>query len=67
MEDGEMMGNVTTVCYGEKIEWESREQAEKFSLRAMHGSEGSEQDRYTNILVKLQMEMDYCTDDGTLL
>lgn len=52
------MGNVTTVCYGEKIEWESREQAENFFLRTMYGSEGSEQDRYINILVKLQMEMD---------
>ena len=62
-----MMGNVTTVCYGEKTEWESREQAKKFFLRAMYGSEGSEQDRYTNILVKLQMGMDYCTGDGTLL
>ena len=67
MEEGEMMGSVTTVCYGEKTEWESREKAERFFLRAMYGSEGSEQDRYINILVKLQMEMDYCTDDGTLL
>ena len=61
------MGSVTTVCYGEKTEWESREKAERFFLRVMYGSEGSEQDRYINILVKLQMEMDYCTDDGTLL
>ena len=33
---------------------------------AMMGSDGSERDRYTNIYIKLQMGMTYCTDEEFL-
>ena len=54
---------ITTVCYGKEDEWNSRKEAEAFFLEAMMGSDGSERDRYTNIYIKLQMGMDFCTDD----
>lgn len=57
------MEKITTICYGKADTWESRETAEQFFLEAMMGSEGSEQNRYTNIYIKLQMGMTYCTDD----
>lgn len=57
------MEKIETVCYGKKDEWESRKAAEQFFLQAMLGSDGSERDRYTNIYIKLQMGMKYCTDE----
>ncbi len=40
-----------------------KEAAEQFFLRAMMGSDGSERERYTNIYIKLQMGMTFCTDE----
>ena len=57
------MNKITTVCYGKEDTWETKEAAEQFFLQAMMGSDGSERDRYTNIYIKLQMGMDFCTDD----
>jgi hypothetical protein len=57
------MEKIKTVCYGREETWETREEAEAFFLQAMAGSEGSEQERYTNIYLKLQMGMTCCTDD----
>lgn len=57
------MEKIVTVCYGKKDEWESKEVAEQFFLQAMLGSDGSERNRYTNIYIKLQMGMKYCTDE----
>lgn len=57
------MEKIVTVCYGKKDEWESKEAAEQFFLQAMLDSDGSERDRYTNIYIKLQMGMKYCTDE----
>ena len=37
--------------------------AEQFFLRAMAGSEGSEQARYTKIFTELLMGFDVCTDE----
>ena len=62
-ERNEMDKKVITVCYGKKDEWNSRKEAEAFFLEAMMGSDGSERDRYTNIYIKLQMGMEFCTDD----
>lgn len=53
---------VRTVCYGRTEEWDSREEAEAFFLRAMAGSEGSEQERYTKIYTELKMGLELCTD-----
>lgn len=54
---------VTTVCYGRTEEWSSRREAEQFFLRAMAGSEGSEQSRYAKIYRKLKMGLELCTDE----
>ena len=62
-ERNKMDKKVITVCYGKKDKWNSREESEAFFLEAMMGSDGSETARYTNIYIKLQMGMDFCTDD----
>lgn len=54
---------VKTVCYGKTDEWNSREEAEQFFLRAMASSEGSEQNRYVNIYTQLKMGKEVCTDE----
>ena len=54
---------IKTICYGEEKEWTSRAKAEQFFLRAMVGSEGAEQDRYTKIITELLMGFDVCTDE----
>ena len=38
------MEQITTICYGKKDTWQSREEAQAFFLKAMAGSEGSEQE-----------------------
>ena len=53
---------VRTVCYGRTEEWSSRREAEKFFLRAIAVSEGSEQSRYAKIYAELKMGMEICTD-----
>lgn len=58
-----MAEKIITVCYGKEDEWDSREAAEQFFIRAMCGSEGSEHARYRNVYLKLQMGMVCCTDD----
>lgn len=56
---------VKTVCYGQERTWESRREAKSFFLQAIAGSEGSEQERYINVYIKLQTGLDVCTDaDG---
>lgn len=57
---------VRTVCYGKTEEWHSREEAEQFFLRAMAGSEGSEQSRYVKIYTELKMGLELCTDGEEL-
>ena len=57
------MKKIITVCYGKKEEWESRKQAMDSFMEAICGSDGSEQQRYVNIYVKLKCGMNYCTDD----
>lgn len=54
---------VTTICYGEKREWESRLDAISFFTEAMMYSEGSERDRYTNVYIDLVNGKDICTDE----
>lgn len=64
MEKGKrLMDKIVTVCYGKEESWESKETAEQFFLRAMMESDGSERERYTNIYIKLQMGMTFCTDE----
>lgn len=54
---------VKTVCYGRTEEWYSRAEAEQFFLRAMAGSEGSEQSRYMKIYTELRLGNTLCTDE----
>ena len=54
---------VRTICYGKTDEWFNREEAERFFLRAMAMSEGSEQARYTKIYTELKMGKELCTDE----
>ena len=61
-DNGSHLNAVRTVCYGKTDEWYSREEAEKFFLRAMAMSEGSEQARYTKIYSELKMGKEFCTD-----
>ena len=57
------LDSVTTVCYGEKEIWDSREDAVSFFLQAMAGSEGSERDGYVTIYTKLISGSDVCSDE----
>lgn len=57
------MERITITCYGKQEIWESREEAKAFFLQAMAGSDGSEQQRYTNIYLQLCMGMNECSDE----
>ena len=51
------MEQITTICYGKKDTWQSREEAQAFFLKAMAGSEGNEQERYATIYTQLCLGM----------
>ena len=57
------LDSVTTVCYGQKKVWDSREEAADFFLEAIAGSEGAECERYTTIYTKLIEGLAVCSDD----
>ena len=54
----------TTVCYGEKRNWKTLDEALEFFLEGMMNSEGSERDRYATIYSKLQSGLLFATDEG---
>lgn len=54
---------IKTICYGQTREWNSTEEAVKFFAECYINSEGSERERYFNILVKLRSGLNICTDD----
>lgn len=58
----EKLHTVKTVCCGKEDVFDSREEAIDFYLRAVAGSEGSEQERYQHILRDLTGGKDICTD-----
>ena len=58
------LDSVTTVCYGQKKVWDSREEAADFFLEAIVGSEGAECERYTTIYTKLLEGLAVCADDA---
>ena len=47
----------------EKDTWQSREEAQAFFLKAMAGSEGSEQERCATIYTQLCLGMTECRDE----
>ena len=57
-----MSDPVTTICYGQKQEWEDRWQAVDFFKEGVMACDGSEKERYTNILLKLLSEETECSD-----
>lgn len=57
------MKKTITVCYGQKKEWTSREEAKMYFLEGMMNSEGSERERYTSIYLKLISDEMVCTDE----
>lgn len=62
MEDSKTENGVVTVCYGERREWESRKEAHDFFLEAMMNTEGSEQQRYSNVYFGIIAGKPICTD-----
>lgn len=53
---------IKTKCYGHIDEWEDRELAIKQFSEWACGSEGSERERYTTILLQLLNGATYATD-----
>ena len=56
------LNTVKVICYNDEEVWDSREDALEFYMKAMAGSEGSEQERYAKIVAELAMGKDVCTD-----
>ena len=56
------LDTVTTICYGDKKQWDTRKEAMSFFLQAIESSEGSEQQRYLRIYTQLSQGYDECSD-----
>lgn len=54
----------TTVCYGEKRNWKTMDEALEFFLEGMMNTEGSEMDRYATIYAKLKSGLLFATDES---
>ena len=57
------MDKVTTICYGAAKEWDDRWDAIDFFTEGVMACDGSEKERYTNILLKLMAGEEVCSDD----
>ena len=57
-----MNETIITICYGTKQEWTSRNEAIRFFMEGIAATEGSEQERYTNILLQLLEGKTICKD-----
>ena len=53
---------ITCVTYGEAQTFKTRKEAIKFFDDCIRNSEGSEQERYVNVLLELMDGKTYCTD-----
>ena len=54
---------VTTICYGQKDVWDSRDEAKAFFKRGIEECDGSERERYETIYSKLLSGLDVCSDN----
>ena len=54
---------VTTICYGKEDKWERRSDAIEFFMAGVIECDGSERERYLNVLIDLQSMKDVCTDE----
>lgn len=50
-------------CYGKEIEFKTRKEATDYFMEGLMCSEGSERERYANILSDLWLGKTYCTDE----
>ena len=55
--------SITVTCYGEKMTFESRNEAINFFMDGVANSDGSERARYNNILNQLHCGRTVCFDD----
>lgn len=53
---------VKTICYGKERIWDKKEDAIDFFIDCMLNSEGSERERYCNILSSLKANLKVCKD-----
>lgn len=53
---------VKTICYGKERLWDKKEEAIEFFIDCMLNSEGSERERYCNILSSLKANLKVCKD-----
>lgn len=53
---------VKTICYGKERIWDKKEEAIEFFIDCMLNSEGSEKERYSNILSSLKANLKVCKD-----
>lgn len=58
-----MMDRVTTICYGQRKEWDDRWEAVEFFKEGVMACDGAEKERYTNILLKLLAGETECPDN----
>lgn len=54
---------VKTICYGQTREWKNHKEAFDFFFEAYLCSEGSERERYANVLADIYEEKEICTDE----
>ena len=57
-----VLKTVKTICYRQEKVWDSREEAIRFFEEGILSCEGSERDRYMNIVTKLRLGYDECSD-----
>lgn len=53
---------VKTICYGKERIWDKKEEAIEFFIDCMLNSEGSEKERYCNVLSSLKANLKVCKD-----
>ncbi len=53
---------IKTICYGTERHWSDRTDAVRWFLECVSASEGSEKERYTNILTQLLSGAEVATD-----
>ena len=54
--------DIITICYGHYDKWDSRAEAVKYFFECANASEGSERERYVNIMMKLMSGANIASD-----
>ena len=62
VDECEKLNIVKTICYGKEQIWDKKEDAIEFFVDCMLNSEGSERERYCNILSSLEANLKVCKD-----